>query len=98
VNLDGKRKQNLALAPITDADARHRQLPGELMVAALPEATPEYAFMKKIFTNNCTACHTPSYSRPRPSARKAPLHFPANRYASWCRPRPAAAPTSSRAC
>ena len=61
VNLDAKRKHNLALAPMTDADARYRQLPGELMVAALPEATPEDAFMKKIFTNNCTACHTPSY-------------------------------------
>ena len=61
VTLDAKRKQNLALAPITDAEMRYRQLPGELMVAALPEATPEDAFMKKIFTNNCTACHTPSY-------------------------------------
>lgn len=61
VNLDTKRRQNLTLAPMTDAEARFRQLPGELMVAALPEATPEDAFMKKIFTNNCTACHTPSY-------------------------------------
>ena len=61
VTLDAKRKQNLTLAPITDREARYRQLPGELMVAGLPEATPEDAFMKKIFTNNCTACHTPSY-------------------------------------
>lgn len=61
VNLDTKRKQNLALTPMADAEARFRQLPGELMVAGLPEATPEDAFMKKIFTNNCTACHTPSY-------------------------------------
>lgn len=61
VTLDTKRKQNLTLAPITDREARYRQLPGELMVAGLPESTPEDAFMKKIFTNNCTACHTPSY-------------------------------------
>ncbi len=61
VTLDAKRRQNFALAPMTDAEARYRQLPGELMVAGLPEATPEDAFMKKIFTNNCTACHTPSY-------------------------------------
>jgi streptogramin lyase len=61
VTLDAKRRQNLTLAPMTDAEQRFRQLPGELMVAALPEATPEDAFMKKIFTNNCTACHTPSY-------------------------------------
>ena len=61
VELDNKRRQNLALQPITDAERSFRQLPGELMVAALPEATPEDAFMKKIFMNNCTACHTPSY-------------------------------------
>ena len=61
VTLDAKRRQNFALAPMMDAEARYRQLPGELMVAGLPEATPEDAFMKKIFTNNCTACHTPSY-------------------------------------
>lgn len=61
VNLDAKRRQNLTLSPMTDAEQRFRQLPGEMMVGALPEATPEDAFMKKIFTNNCTACHTPSY-------------------------------------
>ena len=61
VTLDAKRRHNLALSPMTDAEQRYRQLPSELMVAALPEATPEDAFMKKIFTNNCTACHTPSY-------------------------------------
>ena len=32
-----------------------------MMAAALPEATPEDAHMKKIFMNNCTGCHTPSY-------------------------------------
>ena len=62
VELDNKRRQNLALQPIADAERSFRQLPGELMVAALPEATPEDAFMKKIFMNNCTACHTPSYA------------------------------------
>jgi streptogramin lyase len=31
------------------------------MVAALPDATPEDANIKKIFTNECTGCHTPGY-------------------------------------
>src|SRR6187549_1637473 len=45
VSLDAKRRHNLVLAPMTDAEQRFRQLPGELMVAALPETTPEDAFM-----------------------------------------------------
>jgi hypothetical protein len=32
-----------------------------MMVAALPDATPEDANIKKIFTNECTGCHTPGY-------------------------------------
>src|SRR5258708_1663719 len=32
-----------------------------MMVAALPDATPEEANIKKIFTNECTGCHTPGY-------------------------------------
>ena len=38
-----------------------RQLPGDMVLAALPDATPEDATMKTIVQNNCTACHTPSY-------------------------------------
>ena len=38
-----------------------RQLPGDMVLAALPDATPEDANMKTIVQNNCTACHTPSY-------------------------------------
>jgi hypothetical protein len=33
-----------------------------MMVAGLPEATPQDAHMKKIFMNNCTACHSTSYA------------------------------------
>jgi len=62
VNLDARRRHNLALQPMTDAEQRFRQLPGEIMVAALPEATADDAHMKKIFTNNCTSCHTPGYA------------------------------------
>jgi streptogramin lyase/cytochrome c5 len=55
-------RQNFTLQEIADAERRFRQLPGEMMVAALPEATPQDAHMKKIFMNNCTACHSTSYA------------------------------------
>ena len=51
-----------AAAEITDPERRFRQLPGEMMVAALPEASAEDAHMKKIFMNNCTGCHSTSYA------------------------------------
>jgi streptogramin lyase len=54
-------RQNFTLQEMTDAERRFRQLPGEMMVAALPEATPEDARMKKIFMNNCAGCHSTSY-------------------------------------
>jgi streptogramin lyase len=62
VDLSALRRQNFTLQEIADAERRFRQLPGEMMVAALPEATPQDAHMKKIFMNNCTACHSTSYA------------------------------------
>jgi streptogramin lyase/mono/diheme cytochrome c family protein len=53
--------QNFTLQPITDPDARIHQLPSELLVAALPEDTADDARIKKVFTNQCTGCHTPGY-------------------------------------
>src|SRR5947209_16728536 len=41
VDLSAARQQNLVLTPMTDKDAVYRQLPGEMMVAALPEATDD---------------------------------------------------------
>jgi len=61
VDLTAARKHNMTLAAITDRDAMIRQLPSELLVAALPEETAEDAAIKKIFTNNCTGCHSPGY-------------------------------------
>jgi streptogramin lyase len=61
VDLSATKHQNLALVPMTDAERRIRQLPGELLVTALPEATEDDARIKKIFTNQCTGCHTPGY-------------------------------------
>ena len=56
VDLTAARHQDFALQPITDSERRIRQLPSELLVAALPEATAEDARMKTIFMNNCTSC------------------------------------------
>src|SRR5215467_11786708 len=62
VDLTATRKHNIALKPMTDREAMTRQLPSELLVAALPEETEDDARIKKIFTNNCTACHSPGYA------------------------------------
>jgi streptogramin lyase/mono/diheme cytochrome c family protein len=62
VDLSANKRQDLALTAMTDNEQRWRQLPGELMVASLPEETADDARMKKIFMNQCTGCHTPSYT------------------------------------
>jgi mono/diheme cytochrome c family protein len=61
VDLTAGRRHDLVLQPMTDAEQRIRQLPSELLAAALPEETPDDARIKKIFTNNCTSCHAPGY-------------------------------------
>jgi streptogramin lyase len=58
VALGAAKRQDFALKPLKDFV---RQLPGDMVLAALPDATPEDANMKTIVQNNCTACHTPSY-------------------------------------
>src|SRR5262249_60943165 len=58
VDLSAAKRQDFALKPLKDFV---RQLPGDMVLAALPDATPEDANMKTIVQNNCTACHTPSY-------------------------------------
>src|SRR5215468_10173759 len=62
VDLSANKQQNLTLTAITDPERRWRQLPGELMIASLPEETAQDARMKRIFMNQCNGCHTPSYT------------------------------------
>src|SRR5438874_6784594 len=62
VDLSSARRADFTLQEMTDPERRFRQLPGEMMVAALPEASTEDARMKKIFMNNCTGCHSSSYT------------------------------------
>jgi streptogramin lyase len=58
VDLGAARRQDFTLAPIKDFV---RQLPGDMLLAALPDATREDAEMKQLVQNSCTGCHTPSY-------------------------------------
>src|SRR5262245_25960904 len=61
VDLARSRHHDFTLAPIKDHERQVRQLPGDAFMAALPDATPEDARMKRLVRNNCTGCHTPSY-------------------------------------
>ncbi len=59
VDLAANRKQDFKLDGLKDF---FRQLPGDLVVAALPDRTPEDARLRAIVRNDCTGCHTPSYT------------------------------------
>ncbi len=59
VDLGANRKQDFTLDALTDFV---RQLPGDLIAASLPNATPEEARLQALVRNNCTGCHTPSYT------------------------------------
>jgi streptogramin lyase len=61
VDLTTGKRQDFKLAAITDPDARVRQLPPEMLVDALPADIVADANIKKVFTNECTGCHTPGY-------------------------------------
>jgi virginiamycin B lyase len=58
VDLAANAAQNFSLTPMTDFV---RQLPGDLMLAALPEDSDHDKKMKRIVRTVCTGCHTPSY-------------------------------------
>ena len=61
VDLSANKRQDLTLKTITDAETKWRQLPGELVLASLPEDNAEDVHMKQILHNNCNGCHVPSY-------------------------------------
>jgi streptogramin lyase len=62
LDLAAARRQDFVLAPMTDFEQQVRQLPGDLILAGLPESTPDDKRLKQIVRNNCTSCHTPSYT------------------------------------
>ncbi len=61
VDLAKNGKQDFTLAPMNDAEATFKQLPGNLMLDALPAQTAEDQRMKRIVRIVCTGCHTPSF-------------------------------------
>jgi streptogramin lyase len=61
VDLSATKKQNFQLAAITDPEERIKQMPPEMLAAALPEDTEADANIKRIFHNQCTGCHPPGY-------------------------------------
>src|SRR5215470_1208649 len=58
VELKANKAQNFALKPMAEY---FHQLPGDLVLAALPEDTDTDKKMKRIVRTVCTGCHTPSY-------------------------------------
>lgn len=62
VELATGARKDFTLAKIDDFERQVRQLPGDLILAGLPEESEDDKRMKRIFHNNCTSCHTPSYT------------------------------------
>ena len=58
VDLAANKAQNFDMKPTSDWV---RQLPGDELLAALPEVTNDDKRMKNIVRKNCTGCHTASY-------------------------------------
>ncbi|MEA2994790.1 MAG: hypothetical protein QOG74_339 [Alphaproteobacteria bacterium] len=58
VDLAASKAQDFTLGPAKDY---FRQLPGDLVLAALPEDNDSDKKMKRIVRTVCTGCHTPSY-------------------------------------
>jgi hypothetical protein len=59
VELAANANQDFTLTSLTGD--YFQQLPGDLAMASLPEATEQDKLLKRIVENNCTGCHTPSY-------------------------------------
>ena len=58
VDLAAARRHDFVLKPMTDFV---RQLPGDVLLAALPGDSPEDFRMKTQVRKNCTGCHSASY-------------------------------------
>src|SRR5271156_2421634 len=61
VDLANNAKQDFTLAAMSDPEATFKQLPGNLMLDALPQRTPAEGRMKRIVRWVCTGCHTASF-------------------------------------
>jgi streptogramin lyase len=61
VDLSANGKQDFSLAPMNDPERTFQQLPGNLVLSALPETTQDDQRMKRIVRTVCTGCHTASF-------------------------------------
>jgi streptogramin lyase len=61
VALSKTTHQDFVLQPMKNQEDWVRQLPGDELLAALPDETAEDARMKVQVRKNCTGCHTASY-------------------------------------
>ena len=95
VDLTGKKQQDFKLAEITDPELKIKQMPIEMLAAALPGDTEADANMKRIFHNQCTGCHTPGYPLPV-QLRRAGLEQDHQSDEAGRRHRRTPAPTPSR--
>src|SRR3954447_14299112 len=57
LDLGAVKRQDFALGPLKDFA---RQLPGDVLLASLPDATNDDLRMQRLVRNNCTGCHTAS--------------------------------------
>lgn len=61
VDLSTNRKHDFTLTSMATAEDTFKQLPGYLVLAALPENSEDDKRMKRIVRSACTGCHTASY-------------------------------------
>jgi streptogramin lyase len=61
VDLSANGKHDFSLAPMNDPERTFQQLPGNLVLSALPETTQDDQRMKRIVRTVCTGCHTASF-------------------------------------
>lgn len=59
---EGRIERNLTLTPIKDVGEIAKQMSGAEWLASLPENTAEDRRMRHVFKNNCTGCHTASFT------------------------------------
>src|SRR2546423_821746 len=61
LELSDEQSVNLKLVRNADPEQTFRQLPGNLALDSLPEASDDDRRMKQLVRNGCTSCHTASY-------------------------------------
>ncbi|TMG76849.1 MAG: hypothetical protein E6H77_08215, partial [Betaproteobacteria bacterium] len=61
LELSGEQSVKLKLVRNADPEQTFRQLPGNLALDSLPEASDDDRRMKQLVRNGCTSCHTASY-------------------------------------